>query len=102
MNQWFNTSVFSQPANFTFGNSPRTLPDVRTHGINNLDGGFFKNNRFGPEGRFNVQFRAEFFNLFNRVQFGYPGTGFGQSNFGIVGAQLNSPRKFQIALKFLF
>jgi len=47
--RWFNTSVFSAPAAFTFGNTSRTLPDARNHGINSWDAGFFKSNRFGAE-----------------------------------------------------
>lgn len=43
----------------------------------------------------NLQFRAEAFNLFNRVQFGYPGLQQGASNFGIVSSQLNNPRLLQ-------
>ena len=46
LNQWFNTSVFSQPAAFTYGSAPRTLPDMRADGTNNLDFALFKNNRF--------------------------------------------------------
>ena len=99
---WFDSSVFSQPAPFTFGNTGRTLPDVRGHGINNLDFGLAKNNRFGPEGRFNLQFRSEFFNVLNRVRFGDPGLSFGTPQFDIVSRQANSPRLIQFALKLLF
>jgi hypothetical protein len=102
LNRWFNTSTFTQPADFTFGNVSRTLPDVRIDGINNLDGGFFKSNRFGADGRFNLQFRAEFFNLFNQARFGYPGNTVLTSNFGVISSQLNRPRLFQLALKFVY
>ncbi|MCI0627646.1 MAG: TonB-dependent receptor [Acidobacteria bacterium] len=102
LGRWFDASVFSQPVDFTFGNTARALSDVRIHGINSLDGGFFKNNRFGREGRYNVQFRAEFFNAFNRVRFSYPGSQVGQANFGVVNSQLNRPRQIQFAVKFLF
>ena len=34
---WFDTSVFSPAAPFTFGNVPRTMSDVRTDGIKNVD-----------------------------------------------------------------
>ena len=36
---------------------------------------FFKNTAIGPEGRTNFEFKAEFFNLFNRPHFGYPDQG---------------------------
>jgi hypothetical protein len=100
--QWFDTSTFSRAPAFAFGNSSRTSPDVRINGINNWDAGFFKNNRFGQDGRFNVQFRAEFFNTFNRARFGYPGSQVGTANFGVVSSQINRPRQIQFALKFLF
>src|SRR6202040_2156407 len=43
LNQWFNTSVFSQPPAFTFGSTGRALPDVRDDKTNNLDVGINKN-----------------------------------------------------------
>ena len=102
LNRWFDTSVFSQPMAFTFGNTGRTLPDVRDHGTNNLDVGVLKNNRFGSEGRINIQFRAELFNVLNRVRFGDPGLSLGSPQFGIINSQVNSPRLVQLALKLLF
>lgn len=102
LNQWFDTSVFSQAAPFTFGTAPRTLPDARWHGTNNLDFGLFKNNRFGHDGRYNLQFRSEFFNVANRVRFGVAGMQLGNSTFGVVSSQANQPRQIQLALKFLF
>lgn len=102
LNQWFNTGVFSQPAPYTFGSAPRTLPDARWHGTNNIDLGIFKNNRFGPDGRYNIQFRSEFFNAMNHVRFGAAGLFLGNPTFGVVSSQANLPRQIQLALKFLF
>lgn len=102
LNQWFDTSTFSQPTPYTFGNAARTLPDARWHGTNNLDFGFFKNNRFGQDGRFNLQFRSEFFNVANRTRFGVAGMFLDTSTFGIISSQGNQPRQIQLALKFLF
>jgi len=58
LSQWFDTSVFTQPPAFTFGNVSRTLPDVRDHGQNKMDFGLVKNNRFLKDGRMNLQFRS--------------------------------------------
>ena len=102
LNQWFDTTVFSQPPAFTFGNTARTLPDVRDHGTNNLDTGFVKNNRFWHDGRLNLQLRGEFFNVFNRVRFGDPGLALGSAQFGVITSQVNSPRRIQFALKLLY
>jgi hypothetical protein len=102
LNQWFDTSVFSQAAPYKFGTAPRTLPDARWHGTNNLDLGLFKNNKFGSDGRYNLQFRSEFFNVANHVRFGVAGMFLGNSTFGVVSSQANQPRQVQLALKFLF
>jgi hypothetical protein len=102
LNRWFDISKFSQPPAFTFGNVSRTLPDVRAHGINNLDFSVFKNTQLGSNEKLNLQFRTEFFNLFNRPQFGYPGNAFGTPQFGVVANQANEPRLIQFALKLIF
>jgi hypothetical protein len=99
---WFNTSCFSQPAAFTFGDESRTDPTIRTDGIRNFDVSLFKNFPFGPEGRFVLQFRSEFFNVFNTPQFGYPNQTFGTSQFGQVTSQINNPRLIQFALRLSF
>jgi hypothetical protein len=102
LNMWFNTSCYVQPPAFTYGNVSRTLPNVRTDGISNFDFALFKNTTFGPDERLAVQFRAEFFNLFNTPQFGNPGMTVGTSEFGVISSQLNNPRLVQFGLKFLF
>jgi hypothetical protein len=99
--KWFDTSAFSLTPAFTFGNTPRVMPNLRADGTKNFDLSLFKNNSF-KEGKFNAQFRAEFFNAFNRVQFGTPGTQRDSGNFGVVGGQANGPRQIQLALKLVF
>jgi Carboxypeptidase regulatory-like domain/TonB dependent receptor-like, beta-barrel len=102
LNGWFNTSCFTQPAAFTFGNEPRVDPHLKTQGVNNFDFAMFKSTSFGSGERYSVQFRAEFFNLFNRPQFAAPGGTLGSSSFGVVTSQVNDPRLVQFALKFRF
>lgn len=99
---WFNTACFSQPGPFTFGNASRTDPSLRSAGIANWDFSAFKKFPFGPEGRYNIEFRSEFFNIFNRVQFDYPGQTQGSTSFGVVSVQQNLPRLVQFALRFAF
>jgi hypothetical protein len=99
-NDWFNTSVFSQPATFTFGNVARTLATMRASPTENWDFSVLKNTVLKES--WTLQFRAEFFNLFNTVQFGPPATAFGVSTFGVVSAQQNQPRIIQMALKLIF
>lgn len=102
LNQWFNTACFTAPANFTYGNESRTDPHIRVDHISNFDFAIFKNTNFGPEDRYGVQFRTEFFNIFNKPQFGYPNASFGSPTFGQVTSQINNPRLIQFALKFQF
>ena len=102
LGEYFNTSCFVQPAAFTFGSEPRTDPTLRSPGETNWDFSAFKNFSLTPEGKAHLQFRAEFFNIFNRVQFGYPGQALGSSSFGVITTQYNSPRLVQFALKLAF
>jgi hypothetical protein len=100
--RWFNTSVFSNPAAFTIGNAGRTLPDVRNPGVTSADLSLFKNNYFGAENRYNVQFRLEAFNALNHPQFSGPDTNLNDTTFGVISSTAVSPRQVQLALKFLF
>lgn len=97
LSQWFDTTVFSQPAAFTFGNAPRSLPDARTPPTAQLDFSMYKDFPFGEKRR--LQFRAEFFNFTNTPNWAPPGTAFGAGNFGVIGALGNTPRQVQLALK---
>lgn len=103
LNRYFNTSCFSLPAPFTFGSQGRTDPAVRGPGINNFDLAVFK--RTAITERYNLEFRVESFNLFNRVQFGPPNTVYTSaagSLFGIITNQVNQPRLLQLALRLRF
>jgi hypothetical protein len=51
----------------------------------------------------NLQFRAEFFNLFNHAQFGTPNADINAgSQFGVINSTVNNPRVIQFALKLTF
>lgn len=100
LNQYFDTSVFRAPGPFEFGTTGRTLPDVRSDGTRNFDISLFKN--FKIRERYQMQFRTEFFNIFNTPRFDAPNGTFGNVNFGVVGAQDNNPRDIQLALRFSF
>ncbi len=78
---WFNKAAFAMPAPFTFGNAARNV--VRSAGVNNTDASLFRNfpGILKREGS-NLQFRAEFYNIFNHTNFTSFGTTFGSSNFG--------------------
>jgi len=103
--EWFDTSVFSMPAPGIWGNEPHNA--VRGPGRNNWNISFFKNFTFNEQRGTNLQFRAEFFNIWNHPQwigdtlnFGIS-TFYGASNFGAVTSAYD-PRTIQLALKFSF
>ena len=49
-----------------------------------------------------LDFRPEFFNLFNHPQFLQPGQDVDSSDFGKITATVNNPRLIQFALKLSF
>jgi Carboxypeptidase regulatory-like domain len=105
VNQWFDTSVFSAPAPGTWGNEPANA--VSGPGRDNWNISFFKNFLFNADRGTNLQFRAEFFNIWNHPQWigdGFNGgisTNYEASNFGAV-TSAHDPRTIQLALKFSF
>jgi hypothetical protein len=99
LGRYFDTSVFSQPPAFTFGNTARTLSDVRAPGSVNFDFSVFKNTSLG--GRAKLQLRIEAFNLLNHPNFGTPGTTFGTSTFGVISSAADA-RVIQLGVKLLY
>ena len=99
--KWFDTAAFAQPANFTFGNVGRVLPDVRFGGQRNWDLAALKNFPLHGE-RLKLQARAEFFNAFNMVCLGRPDSALNSATFGTVNSQSNSPRQLQFGLRLVF
>jgi hypothetical protein len=49
-----------------------------------------------------LNFRAEFFNLFNHPEFNLPIGDINQPGFGSVDGTVNNPRLVQLALKLTF
>jgi hypothetical protein len=97
---YFNKSCFAAPADFTFGNEPRTDNTLRTPGVDNWDMSLFKD--FPVHESMTLNFRVEAFNLFNRVQFGSPNTQLGNAQFGWITQQSNNPRLLQLSGRFSF
>lgn len=98
--RYLNAAAFpSQPANL-LGNATRFNPLVRAFPSFNENVSLGKSFLFTD--RFRLDFRAEAFNLFNRVVFAAPsGNGLNLNNtaFGTVTSTANSPRQMQLALK---
>src|SRR5207253_6639 len=74
LDQWFNVNCFAAPPQWGFGSESRVDSSLRSDGLKNFDFAVFKKTSFGE--RMGLEFRTEFFNLFNHPQFGFPGTGF--------------------------
>jgi len=104
---WFNPCAFAHAAQGELGDAPRApLSGPR---FINTDLSFVKHFALPYEGM-RVDFRAEFFNLFNHPHFYLPGSS-GVSNmqdinapssFGVINSTLNDPRVTQFALKLVF
>mgnify|MGYP000952189329 CR=1 FL=1 len=105
--RWFDTSAFVNPPNWTVGNVGRTIPDVRHPGAFNIDFSLIKDTRIRE--RFKLQFRAEAFNLTNRVNLGLANDNFSagpdgrnaSATFGTVNSSRDA-RVGQLALKLYF
>lgn len=95
--QWLNPQEFTVPAPYTFGNERRN--DLIGPGYLNTD--FNARKDFKIE-RFTTQFKAEFFNLFNRTQLGLPNNNVQSSAFGSITSTSASAREIQFGLKVLF
>jgi hypothetical protein len=111
LDEWFNTACFTAPSGnngststpnnpWTFGNEPRVDATLRQQGVVNFDFAVFKRTTIFE--RLNIEFRAEFFNLFNHPQFGPPNGTVTSSTFGAVTNTVNNPRLIQFGLKFIF
>ncbi len=98
--KWFDTSQFTAPPAYTFGNAARTFTGLRAAPARQVDLSAIKNTRISE--RLNLQFRAEFFNLTNTPRFSPPNTVQGSAVFGVVSTMENQPRIIQFALKLLF
>jgi hypothetical protein len=98
LDRWFNVDAFAPNQPFHYGNVSRSLPNTRGPGQNNTNFSVIKDTRFAE--RYRLQFRAEFFNLFNRVEFGLPDSTLGSASFGVISSQVNIPRQIQFGLKF--
>lgn len=100
INRYLNSAAFSQPAPYTFGTGAPNYGDIRAFGMKNEDVSIHKNFRLFENHR--IQFRAEAFNVFNRVVFGSPDNNTLSANFGRITSTLNQPRSVQFVLRYVF
>jgi hypothetical protein len=105
--RWFDSEAFRNPADFTIGNVPRTLPNTRGPGLFDMSFSVFKNFRLAE--RTKLEFRAEIFNAVNHVNYANPNTSFSPNrqgvntnpNFGRILSALDA-RTIQLGLRLAF
>jgi hypothetical protein len=97
INEWFNTADFVPNAIGTYGNIGKN--SLRGPRLFTTDLALLKTGKVGE--RVNYEFRAEFYNVFNNVNFGNPDFGLTDSNFGQISSA-GDPRILQMALKLKF
>jgi len=96
LSQWFNTSALAVIP-YTFGNLGRNV--VRQDSFKNIDYSIAKETTIKEAQR--IDFRGEFFNLFNHPNFGPPDGNVSNPTFGQV-LSAGNPRFIQFGLKYLF
>jgi hypothetical protein len=94
---YFNTSLFTNEALGQLGNSRRRF--FHGPGQANWDFGLMKNLQLHESKA--LEFRVEFFNVFNHANFGSVQGNIINSSFGLV-TSAGDPRIGQVAIKFLF
>lgn len=106
LSNYFNTACFTTPPVISadgataFGNAK---PGIASGpGQVNFDFAIIKRTPLGSNETRNLEFRSEFFNLFNHPQFGNPQTLSENPTFGVINTTVVSPRVIQFALKLNF
>lgn len=107
LQNWFNPCAFAKAPAGELGTAPRA--PVYGPRFVNTDFSLIKNFPLAFREGTQLQFRAEFFNLFNHPQFylqGFGGTGEQDintpSSFGVINGTVNNPRLVQFALRLAF
>jgi hypothetical protein len=102
-NQWFNPSAFVLPTPGTYGSLGRET--LTGPGLADVDLSLFKNTSITE--KTDLQFRAEFFNILNRSNYGPPNTtvfssGAVSPSAGLITTTATFPRQIQLGLKLIF
>ena len=107
LTEYFNTSCFNNPPTISddggtgFGNTRAGM--LQGPSQHNVDLALSKLTPIAGKGNVNLEFRAEFFNVFNSAQFANPDTAFSDgAAFGQITATSVAPRIGQLALKLHF
>jgi hypothetical protein len=104
-NRYFNPSAFIQPLPGTYGNAGRNI--LQGPGLAETDVSLGK--KFSLSDRLDLQFRSEFFNVFNHTNFNTPNpvvyasaTGGPSPTAGVITTTATTSRQIQLGLKLLW
>jgi hypothetical protein len=101
VDEWFNPNAFKLSPAGTYGNVARNV--LRGPALADGDVSLSKETKVSE--RFNVTFRAEFFNILNHANFGLPNytlftsSGGRTGSGGVITTLLTDPREIQLGLK---
>jgi hypothetical protein len=109
--QFFSDAVVQNPQNYFAMPGVQTLgvqshpgnlgrDTFRSHPFSNFDFSLIKDTKFTE--RITLQFRSEFFNLFNQHAFFYPTAVLGAPDFGFSNSTVYSERQIQFGLRLIF
>ena len=107
--RWWTTDFFTIPGTFELGSAPLYLNELRDPNVYSDNMGFIKRTRISET--VNIELRGEFFNIFNRTNFGITGTPIRPNvvdtnpttgRFGVTNGPRSGPRTGQMALKINF
>jgi|CZKR01.1.fsa_nt_gi hypothetical protein len=96
---WFSGSAFSPTVATEWGNEPFNA--LRGPSRQNWNMSVFKSFVFSEERGSRLEFRGEFFNIWNHSEFNSVSTTFSSGNFGAV-TSAHDPREIQLGLKLYF
>ena len=104
-NRYFNPAAFIQPLPGTYGNAGRNI--LQGPGLAETDVSLGK--KFSLSDRLDLQFRSEFFNVFNHTNFNTPNpvvyasaTGGPSPTAGVITSTSTTSRQIQLGLKLLW
>lgn len=98
LNRYFNTAAFRN-SNSAADQAPRNF--LRGPGLSTVDFSVFR--KVSINERFNVEFRAQAYNLFNNPQFSNPGIFVGAGDFGVItNTRANTSRQLEFGLRVNF
>ncbi|HYM74563.1 MAG TPA: TonB-dependent receptor [Candidatus Dormibacteraeota bacterium] len=99
-NYFADNTVFQRPDDFTLGNAPRAMGNLRSprHFTTDLSLG----KQFTVHEEMNLEFRIEAKNAFNHPVFSGPNTSVDDQNFGKIFSTSVGPREVQLGFKFNF